>query len=177
MPGGAEDHEPVRQNREYAPNPKKPESPRNPKAAEDTADGEIPGEQENPRERNPQKEIYAFFDFKWTLEAISNLVDNAIKYTPNGGNIRISVREYELFVRVDIADTGIGMTEEETAKIFTRFYRSPRTAEEPGVGIGLYLCREIISTEGGYIKVSSEPEKGSVFSVFLPKQTANLSKL
>ena len=89
----------------------------------------------------------------------------------------MSVREYELFVRVDIADTGIGMTEEETAKIFTRFYRSPRTAEEPGVGIGLYLCREIISTEGGYIKVSSEPEKGSVFSVFLPKQTANLSKL
>ena len=60
MPGGAEDHEPVRQNREYAPNPKKPESPRNPKAAEDTADGEIPGEQENPRERNPQKEICAF---------------------------------------------------------------------------------------------------------------------
>lgn len=177
MPGGAEDHEPVRQNREYAPNPKNPESPRNPKSAEDTSDGEIPGEQENPRERNPQKEICAFFDFKWTLEAISNLVDNAIKYTPNGGNIRISVREYELFVRVDIADTGIGMTEEETAKIFTRFYRSPRTAEEPGVGIGLYLCREIISMEGGYIKVSSEPEKGSVFSVFLPKQTANLSKL
>ena len=97
-------------------------------------------------------------------------MDNAIKYTPNGGNIRISVREYELFVRVDIADTGIGMTEEETAKIFTRFYRSPRTAEEPGVGIGLYLCREIISMEGGYIKVSSEPEKGSVFSVFLPSR-------
>lgn len=111
----------------------------------------------------------ALFDFKWTLEALANIVDNAIKYTPPGGLITVSVREYELFVCIDITDSGIGMTEEETAKIFTRFYRSPRVYEEKGVGIGLYLAREIVSKEGGYIKVSSELSKGSVFSVFLPK--------
>lgn len=111
----------------------------------------------------------ALFDYKWTLEALANIVDNAIKYTPSGGLVTVSVREYELFVCVDITDTGIGMTEEETAKIFTRFYRSPRVYEEQGVGIGLYLAREIVSKEGGYIKVSSELSKGSVFSVFLPR--------
>ena len=111
----------------------------------------------------------AYFDFKWTLEALSNIVDNAIKYTPSGGMVTVSVREYELFVCIDITDNGIGMTEEETAKIFTRFYRSPRVYEEKGVGIGLYLAREIVSKEGGYIKVVSELFKGSVFSVFLPK--------
>lgn len=112
----------------------------------------------------------AFFDQKWTLEALSNIADNAIKYTPSGGLVTVSTREYELFVCIDVADSGIGMTEDETAKIFARFYRSPRVYEEKGVGIGLYLAREIVSKEGGYIKVSSELSKGSVFSVFLPKQ-------
>lgn len=111
----------------------------------------------------------ACFDYKWTLEALSNIVDNAIKYTPKGGLVTVSIREYELFVCVDITDNGIGMAEEETAKVFTRFYRSPRVYEEKGVGIGLYLAREIVSKEGGYIKVSSELSKGSVFSVFLAR--------
>lgn len=121
-------------------------------------------------------EVSAVFDFKWTLEAVSNLVDNAVKYTPEGGRVTVSAQEYEMFVRIDISDTGIGMTEEETAKIFARFYRSPRVAEEKGVGIGLYLAREIITKEGGYIRVASELGKGSEFSVFLAKRS-NLSKL
>ncbi len=121
-------------------------------------------------------DITAVFDFKWTIEAISNIVDNAIKYTPEKGTVTISAKEYEMFVCVNIADTGIGISEEETAKIFKRFYRSPEVSEKEGVGIGLYLSREIITKEGGYIKVSSEKGKGSVFSVFLPKKS-NLSKL
>lgn len=121
-------------------------------------------------------DITAVFDFKWTLEAISNIVDNAIKYTPAGGTVTLSAKEYEMFVCVNITDTGIGISEEETAKIFTRFYRSPEVSDESGVGIGLYLAREILTKEGGYIKVSSEKGKGSVFSVFLPKKP-NLSKL
>ncbi len=121
-------------------------------------------------------DITAVFDFKWTLEAISNIVDNAIKYTPEKGRITISAKEYEMFVCVNIKDTGIGISEEETAMIFKRFYRSPEVSEKEGVGIGLYLSREIITKEGGYIKVSSEKGKGSVFSVFLPKKS-NLSKL
>lgn len=121
-------------------------------------------------------EITAVFDFKWTLEAVSNIVDNAIKYTPVGGTVTISAKEYEMFACVNIADTGIGISEDETAKIFSRFYRSTEVSDESGVGIGLYLAREILTKEGGYIKVSSEKGKGSVFSVFLPKKS-NLSKL
>lgn len=124
----------------------------------------------------PTSEITAVFDFKWTLEAISNLVDNAIKYTPAGGAVTLSAKEYEMFVCVNITDTGIGVSEEETAKIFTRFYRSPEVSGESGVGIGLYLAREILAKEGGYIKVSSRKGKGSVFSAFLPRKS-NLSKL
>lgn len=114
--------------------------------------------------------ICACFDRKWTVEALSNLVDNAVKYTPPGGKVTVSVQEYEMFVRIDVADTGIGISEEETAKIFARFYRSPHVQEERGVGLGLYLAREILHREGGYIKVASVPGEGSVFSVFLSKR-------
>lgn len=125
---------------------------------------------------NEIPDLMAVFDFKWTLEAISNIIDNAIKYTPSGGSITVTVQDYEMFVRIDISDTGIGMKEEETAKIFSRFYRSPAVRNEKGVGIGLYLSKEILTKEGGYIKVSSKLQKGSIFSVFLTKQL-NLSKL
>lgn len=111
----------------------------------------------------------AEFDQKWTAEALGNLVDNAIKYTTSG-SVTISAVEYEMFTRIDIADTGIGIAEEEQAKIFSRFYRSENTADSEGVGIGLFLAREIISKEGGYIKLNSKCGKGSTFSVFLPRQ-------
>ena len=121
--------------------------------------------------------ITAYFDLKWTLEALSNILDNALKYTSDGGKVSVSAREYEMFIRIDVADSGIGMSEEETAQVFARFYRSPRVSQEKGVGIGLYLAREILSREGGYIKVSSVINQGSMFSIFLPKTNANLSKL
>ena len=110
----------------------------------------------------------AVIDGKWTHEALANIVDNAIKYTDNG-SIKISVIPYEMFVRVDISDTGIGISEEEHAKIFKRFYRGTDVKQKEGVGIGLHLAREIISGEGGYIKLSSTPGEGSTFSVFLPR--------
>ena len=110
----------------------------------------------------------AVFDEKWTNEAVWNIVDNAIKYTDKGG-IKITVREYEMFVCIEISDTGRGIPEAEQAQIFSRFYRSESTSSEEGVGIGLYLARQIVSAENGYIKVISEVGKGSVFSVFLSK--------
>lgn len=112
----------------------------------------------------------AVFDYKWTMEAIANIVDNAIKYTPCGGTITLRASEYSMFARIDISDTGIGMTEAETAEVFQRFYRSPDVSDEKGVGIGLYLAREIVEREDGYIRVSSEKGKGTIFSVFLPKK-------
>ena len=113
-------------------------------------------------------DAFAVFDGKWTAEALANIVDNAIKYTEHG-TIRISAVSYEMFARIDIADTGLGIPESEQAKIFARFYRSKAVQEQEGVGIGLYLARQILSGEGGYIKVDSVPGKGSTFSVFLPK--------
>lgn len=115
-------------------------------------------------------DITAVFDRKWTAEAIHNILDNAIKYTPNGGTIQIKVIPYEFFIRIDITDTGIGIQEQEHTMIFKRFYRSPSVQNADGLGIGLYLARQIISGEGGYIKVSSLSGEGSTFSVFLPRQ-------
>ena len=114
----------------------------------------------------------AVFDLKWTTEALGNVVDNAVKYTHPGGTVRITVTMYELFCRIDVADTGIGIAEEEQARIFSRFYRSPQVAQQDGVGIGLHLARQILSDQGGYIKVSSAPGKGSVFSLFLQRVSA-----
>lgn len=113
-------------------------------------------------------EARATFDRKWTTEALGNLADNAIKYT-SSGSVTISVTEYKLFTHIDVTDTGIGIEESEQPKIFSRFYRSETVRKNDGVGIGLYLAREIISGEGGYIKLTSEPDKGSTFSVFLPR--------
>lgn len=109
------------------------------------------------------------FDFKWTTEALYNIVDNAVKYTPEGGHIKIKAASYELFYRIDITDDGIGISENERSKIFLRFYRSQAVRDQEGVGIGLFLAREILSAQGGYIKVKSELGKGSIFSVFLPR--------
>ncbi len=111
----------------------------------------------------------AVFDMKWTTEALYNILDNAVKYSPPGGFVNISVKPYELFCRIDVTDNGMGIAEDEHSRVFGRFYRSPDAAAIEGVGIGLYLSREILSEQGGYIKLSSAPGKGSTFSVFLPK--------
>ena len=114
-------------------------------------------------------EVGACFDPKWTQEALGNLIDNAIKYTPAGGSVTVSVTPYELFCRIDVTDTGPGIPEDEQGRIFERFYRSPAVRDAQGVGLGLYLAREIAAANGGYIKVTSRPGNGSTFSLFLPK--------
>ena len=110
----------------------------------------------------------ASFDYKWTLEAVSNIVDNAIKYTENGG-IEIAFKSTEMFACISIKDTGIGILEEDIPKIFARFERLQSSRDKEGVGIGLYLAREIIQKEGGYIKVKSRKGEGSEFLIYLQK--------
>lgn len=107
-------------------------------------------------------------DSKWTSEALFNLLDNAVKYTPAGGEIAVSVVLWEMYVEIKAADTGKGISESNQAAIFRRFYREEEVHEQQGVGIGLYLAREIVTRQGGYIKVVSEPGKGSEFSIMLP---------
>ena len=107
-------------------------------------------------------------DSRWTSEALFNLLDNAVKYTPADGNIYVTVEVWEFYVKIDVADTGRGIPESAQAIIFKRFYREESMHNVDGIGIGLYLAREIITMQGGYIKVVSEIGKGSTFSVFLP---------
>ena len=110
----------------------------------------------------------AVFDPRWTEEAVYNLLDNAVKYTPEGGAVRVRVTEYPLFTAIHVSDTGAGIPEEEQAKVFQRFYRGEAHREEEGVGIGLYLVRQIAQGQGGYVKVSARPGAGSTFSLYLP---------
>lgn len=112
----------------------------------------------------------AVFDPKWTEEAVCNLLDNAVKYTPSGGTVTVEVKNYELFLAIRVADTGPGISEEEQAKIFGRFYRAPGAYQAEGVGIGLYLTRQIAEKQGGYVKVESAPGRGSTFSLYIPRE-------
>ena len=107
-------------------------------------------------------------DSKWTAEAVFNLLDNAVKYTPAGGAVRVSVEQWEMYVKLNVSDTGKGIPESNQAAIFRRFYREEEVHGEQGVGIGLYLTREIVTRQGGYVKVVSEPGRGSEFSIMLP---------
>lgn len=106
-------------------------------------------------------------DPKWTAEAIGNILDNAVKYTPEGGTISILVRPWQFYTRIDISDTGIGIDQENYNAIFQRFYRAQEVTAKQGVGLGLYLARGIIARQNGYITVKSQKGKGSTFSVFL----------
>ena len=112
----------------------------------------------------------AVFDPKWTEEAVCNLLDNAVKYTLAGGVITVEVKNYELFSAIQVSDTGPGIPEGEQAKIFGRFYRAPGAYQAEGVGIGLYLTRQIAEKQGGYVKVESAPGKGSTFSLYIPRE-------
>jgi signal transduction histidine kinase len=111
----------------------------------------------------------AKFDIKWTREALFNILDNAVKYSPRNSVIKITVYAYEMFACVSVADQGIGIPEEELPRIFGRFYRGQNVREQNGVGIGLYLCRQIIEGQGGYITVESTVNQGSIFKIFLPR--------
>ncbi len=111
--------------------------------------------------------LTARHDSKWTAEALGNLLDNAVKYTPKGGSIQIGVRPWQFYTRVDIADTGIGIPEEQCHQVFKRFWRGQEAAAQEGVGLGLYLAQEIITKQRGYISVKSVVGEGTTFSVYL----------
>ena len=117
---------------------------------------------------NCPEKLMLSHDSKWTAEALFNLLDNAVKYTSAGGKISVSVVQWEMYVEIKVADNGKGISESNQAAIFRRFYRGEEVHSEPGVGIGLYLAREIITRQGGYIKVVSAPGNGSAFSIMLP---------
>lgn len=123
--------------------------------------------------------ISCYADKKWTTEALGNVLENAVKYSPEHSQIRLSVIPYESFVCIQVQDQGIGIKEEEQGLVFERFYRSRSVSSEPGFGIGLYLVREVLSKEGGYVKIKSKIGAGTVVQLFLsryevPKNSAEI---
>jgi len=99
---------------------------------------------------------------------LGNLLDNAIKFTPSGGTINITVSGDEKEVSIKVEDTGIGISEDDISRIFEKFYRADKSRSEPGSGLGLSLARAFASSLGGSISVESSPGKGSAFKVILP---------
>lgn len=108
-------------------------------------------------------------DSKWTEECIFNILDNAVKYTNLKGKIDIYVQDTINFMKIDIKDNGIGIDKNEFNNIFKRFYRSEEVQGLEGSGVGLYLSRKILESQGGNIIVSSQKGEGSKFSLFLTK--------
>ncbi len=110
----------------------------------------------------------AVYDLKWTAEALANILDNAIKYSPVSSTVLVEMKKFQLYTCISVKDQGMGIRESEKAQIFARFYRSMDVQQEDGIGIGLYLAREILQRENGYIKVHSRKGEGTCFSLYLP---------
>lgn len=109
-------------------------------------------------------------DRKWTAEALFNLLDNAVKYSPAGTFVRIRVQQLYSFVRIEIEDQGIGIPKTEYNRIFRRFYRGQNEVvqKSEGSGVGLYLARNILEQQGATVSVKAAKQQGSVFVVQLP---------
>lgn len=116
---------------------------------------------------NFSNNMKAVYDKKWTAEALGNILDNAVKYSPLESTVEVTVEKFEFYVCISVRDEGIGISEEERAQIFSRFYRSAEVQQDDGIGIGLYLAREIVQKEKGYMKVLSKKGKGSTFKMYL----------
>lgn len=116
-------------------------------------------------------------DRKALFKAIENVVDNAIKYTEEGGRISVRARVEPPWLRIDIADTGIGIPPEDIHRIFERFYRvdKARSIRSGGTGLGLSIVKHTLESLDGKITLTSAPGKGSVFSLFLPLERTTIS--
>lgn len=123
---------------------------------------------------DPDEEINSrislYLDRRWTCEALANILENAVKYSPAGSMITLRIHSFYNYVQLEISDQGIGIPKEEYNHIFKRFYRGshPLVERSEGSGVGLYLTRRIIEEQGGAVSVKPAAGQGSVFIVRLP---------
>ena len=106
-------------------------------------------------------------DEKWTAEALFNVLDNAVKYSPSGSRVTVRCERLETYTKIGIEDEGIGISPEHAADVCKRFFREKKAAKTEGVGIGLYLTREILEKENGYLKIGPGERTGTTVSVYL----------
>jgi two-component system OmpR family sensor kinase len=132
-------------------------------AARDAADGKVSVEYVP-----PEREIQATFDRGRVLQAASILLDNAVKYTPEGGSVAVRLREEDGRVALEVSDTGVGIPEDELPLVFERFHRADPSRADGGAGLGLSIARQIAESHGGEIRARSAPGEGSTFTLLLP---------
>ena len=113
------------------------------------------------------KQALCVHDSNWLSEAVFNILDNAVKYSEPGGTVEVSLKQNELYMKLQVRDYGIGIEEGEENQIFRRFYRGRRVTVQEGLGIGLYLAREIINLHGGFM-TAKKMEPGLLIEVILP---------
>ena len=115
-------------------------------------------------------DIVVNHDSKWTVEALTNILENAVKYSPEHTTITVRTQELASNVLIEVEDEGMGIPAEELHKIYQRFYRGRKAKEQvkDGAGVGLYLARKIIEEQGGTIAAKRKAEKGMIFKVTLP---------
>jgi two-component system, OmpR family, sensor kinase len=116
-----------------------------------------------------EHEVTAAFDRERVLQVASILLDNAVKYTPDGGSVTASVGEEDTRVALAVSDTGTGISEEQLPLIFERFHRADPSRSEGGAGLGLSIACQIAEAHGGQIRAKSTPGTGSTFTLLLPR--------
>jgi signal transduction histidine kinase len=124
-------------------------------------------------------EIFVGIDNTSLFRVIANLIDNAIKYTPAGGNVMVTAKALGREVEVRVADTGVGIPPEDLPRIWDRLFRSDRSRSRRGLGLGLSLVRAIVESHGGSVGAESQPGMGTTIRVILPmaKGAANLEAI
>ncbi len=122
----------------------------------------------------PQEPAIVKGDVRWLQRTLSNLLDNASKYTPPGGRVGVRVKDDGLRVSVTVEDTGTGIAPADLPRIFERFYRADSSRSRPGSGLGLSLAQAVARAHGGDLQVSSEPDAGSRFTIVVPRSFDNV---
>jgi signal transduction histidine kinase len=135
------------------------------RTARTAADGKVTVEY-----RPSQRPVNAPFDRDRIRQVASILLDNAVKYTPEGGRVTVTVTEKNGWAGLEVSDTGIGIPEDQLPLIFERFYRADPSRTAAGAGLGLSIARQIAEAHGGRIEVESTPGEGSTFTLLLPKK-------
>ncbi|MDO8506544.1 MAG: sensor histidine kinase, partial [Candidatus Limnocylindria bacterium] len=101
---------------------------------------------------------------------LSNLVHNAVKFTPSGGSVRLSAEDQDVAVLFSVSDTGAGIEEKDLARVFERFYKTDRARSGEGIGLGLAIAKHLVQAHGGRIEAASAgPGRGATFRFTLPR--------
>ncbi len=120
---------------------------------------------------SPTSEQLVLADLNWTMEALYNILHNAIKYSQNNSKIEITITKYYSFHSIKVKDYGTGIEKEDLKNIFHKFYRGENSQDFEGLGIGLFLSQEIVNRQGGFIKVSSNISEYTEFEIFFKNFT------